>query len=243
MPSVGGSTIHLMLKKTWENECMGSCGMLCVMHVLGEFEPKEVTSLVSLPKCVKWMLNKFSNVMPEELLDELPLRRRIHHVIEVVPKVAPPTRAWYRMNLEELKELKVQLEELIVKGYIKPSKSPYGALVIFVLKKYGTLKMCVDYRYFNKVTMENQCPLPWIDDLFDHFWELKCLIGFIYIHDIIKFELWKGTKKIPLTTLVKAFAQIGFWVFMEEHMEHLPKVFQRLRKKNWMLNSRSANLR
>ncbi len=75
VPSVGGSTIHLMLGKTLEKECMGSYGMLCVMHVLGEFEPKEATNLVSFPKCVKRVLNEFLNLMPEELRDELPLRR------------------------------------------------------------------------------------------------------------------------------------------------------------------------
>jgi hypothetical protein len=71
------------------------------------------------------------------------------------------------MNHEELKELKVQLKELLTKGYIKLSKSPYGMPVFFVHKKDGTLKMCVDYRALNKVTMKNRYPLLWIDDLFD----------------------------------------------------------------------------
>ncbi len=71
------------------------------------------------------------------------------------------------MNHEELKELKVQLEELLTKGYIKLSKSPYGMLVLFVHKKDGTLKMCVDYRALNKMTMKNRYPLFRIDDLFD----------------------------------------------------------------------------
>jgi hypothetical protein len=81
--------------------------------------------------------------------------------------MAPPTKAPYRMNHEELKELKVQLEELLTKGYIKLSKSPYGMLVLFVHKKDGTLKMCVDYRALNKMTMKNRYPLFRIDDLFD----------------------------------------------------------------------------
>jgi hypothetical protein len=71
------------------------------------------------------------------------------------------------MNHEELKELKVQFEELLAKGYIKPSKSPYGAPVLFVHKKDETLRMCVDYRALNKVTVKNRYPLPRIDDLFD----------------------------------------------------------------------------
>jgi hypothetical protein len=74
MPSVGGSTMHL-LGKTLEKECLGGCGMLCVMRVLDKFEPKEATNLVSPPKCVKRMLDEFPNAMLKELFDELPFRR------------------------------------------------------------------------------------------------------------------------------------------------------------------------
>jgi hypothetical protein len=160
VPSVGGSTIHLMLGKTLDKECMGGYGMLCVMHVLDEFEPKEATNLVSFPKCVKRVLNEFLNVMPEELPNELPSKRHVDHAIKAMSRVAPLAKASYRMSHEELKELKVQLEELLAKGYIKPSKSPYGAPILFVHKKDRTLRMCVDYRTLNKVTMKNQYPLP-----------------------------------------------------------------------------------
>jgi hypothetical protein len=72
-----------------------------------------------------------------------------------MPGVAPSVKAPYQMSHEELKELKVQLGELLTKGYIKLSKSPYGAPVLFVHKKDGTLRMCADYRTLNKVTMKN----------------------------------------------------------------------------------------
>ncbi len=72
VPSVGGSTIHLMLGKALEKECMGGYGILCVMRVLDEFEPKEATNLVSSPKCLKQILDEFSDVIPEKLPDELP---------------------------------------------------------------------------------------------------------------------------------------------------------------------------
>jgi hypothetical protein len=104
--------------------------------------------------------------MLEELPHELPSKRQVDHAIEVMSGVAPPAKAPYRMNHEELKELKVQLEDFLAKGYIKPSKSPYGAIVLFVHKKDGTLRMCVHYRAFNKVTVKNRYPLPQIDDLF-----------------------------------------------------------------------------
>jgi hypothetical protein len=167
MPYVGGPTIHFMLGKIWERERVGGYGMLCVMRVLDEYEPKEAANLVTSPKCIKQVLDEFPDVMLEELPEDLPPRRQVDHAIEVMPGMAPPAKAPYRMNHEELKELKVQLQELLTKGYIKPSKSPYGALVLFVRKKDGILRMCVDYRAFNKVTVKNRYLLPRIDDLFD----------------------------------------------------------------------------
>ncbi len=136
---------------------------MCVMRVLDEFEPEEATKLVISPECIRQVLEEFPDVMPEDL----PPRRRVDHAIEVMSGVAPPAKAPYRMSHEELKELKVQLKELLAKGYIKPSKSPYGAPVLFVHKKDGTLRMCVDYRALNKPTVKNWYPLPRINDLFD----------------------------------------------------------------------------
>jgi hypothetical protein len=77
-----------------------------------------------------------------------------------MPGVAPPTKAPYQMNHEELKELNVQLEKLLTKGYIKPNKSPYGASVLFFHKKDRMLRMCVGYRAFNKMIVKNRYPLP-----------------------------------------------------------------------------------
>jgi hypothetical protein len=82
--------------------------------------------------------------MPKKLPNELPPKRQVDHAIEVMLGVPPPAKAPYQMSHEELKELKVQLYELLAKGYIKPNKSPYGAPVFLVHKKDGTLRMCVD---------------------------------------------------------------------------------------------------
>jgi hypothetical protein len=123
--------------------------------------------------------------MPEEL----PSSRRVDHAFEVMPRVAPLAKAPYRMSHEELKEFKVQLENSLVKGYIKLSKSPYGALVLFVHKKDGTLMMCVDYKTLNRVTMNNRYSLPRVDDCLIDFQKLKCLVGLTYIRGITKFKL------------------------------------------------------
>ena len=71
------------------------------------------------------------------------------------------------MSIPYLVELKLELKEMLEKGYIRPSVSPWGALLLFVKKKYVTLKLCIDYRQLNKVTIKNKYPLPRIDDLFD----------------------------------------------------------------------------
>ncbi len=75
LPCVGGPTIHFMLGKAWEKECVGSYGMMCVMRVLDEFEPKEATKLVTSFKCIKQVLEEFLDVMPEKLPKNLPPRR------------------------------------------------------------------------------------------------------------------------------------------------------------------------
>ena len=85
------------------------------------------------------------------------------------------SRAPYWMAPAELKELKVQLQELLDKGFVRPNVSPWGAPVLFVKKKDGTLRMCIDYRQLNKVTVKNKYPLPRIEDLFD---QLKGAVSF-----------------------------------------------------------------
>ncbi len=92
---VGGPTVHFMLGKAWKKECVGSYGMMCVMQVLDELEPKEATKLVTSSKCIRQVLEEFPDVMPEELLEDLPPKRRVDHAIEVMSGVAPPAKAPY----------------------------------------------------------------------------------------------------------------------------------------------------
>ena len=87
--------------------------------------------------------------------------------IDVAPGTTPISKAPYRMAPLELKELKIQLQELLDKGFIRPSVSPWGAPVLFVKKKDGSTRLYIDYRELNKVTVRNKYPLPRIDDLFD----------------------------------------------------------------------------
>ena len=112
------------------------------------------------------VVREFPDVFPEEL-PGIPLEREVDLAIEIVPGTFPMSRVPYRMAPTELKELKSQLQELLDKGFIRPSVSPWGALVLFVKKKDDTLRMCIDYRQINKVTVKNRYPLPRVEDLFD----------------------------------------------------------------------------
>ncbi|KAA0062823.1 ty3-gypsy retrotransposon protein [Cucumis melo var. makuwa] len=112
------------------------------------------------------VVRDYLDVFPEEL-PGLPPHREIEFVIKLEPGTVPIFRAPYRMATVELKELKVQLQELLDKGFIRPSVSPWGAPVLFVKKKDGSMRLCIDYRELNKVTVKNRYPLPRIDDLFD----------------------------------------------------------------------------
>jgi hypothetical protein len=107
---------------------------------------------------------------PDVFLEELPGMppdRDVEFSIELLPGTAPISKRPYRMDVKDLVELKKQIEELLEKGFIRPSSSPWGAPVLFVAKKDGSRRMFVDYRSLNEVTIKNKYPLPRIEDLFD----------------------------------------------------------------------------
>jgi hypothetical protein len=122
-----------------------------------ESEPKAFDQLV---------VCDFPEVFPEDISD-LPPEREVEFSIDLVPGTRPVSMAPYRMSTTELGELKKQLEELLEKKFIRPSVSPWGAPVLLVKKKDGSMRLCVDYRQLNKVTIKNKYPLPRIDDLLD----------------------------------------------------------------------------
>ena len=112
------------------------------------------------------VVRDFLDVFPDDL-PGLPPEREIDFPIDLVPITAPISLPPYRMTPTKLKDLKAQLQELVDGGFIRPSISPWGAPVLFVKKKDGTWRLCIDYRQLNKVTIRNKYPLPRIDDLFD----------------------------------------------------------------------------
>ncbi|KAE8728977.1 Phosphoenolpyruvate carboxykinase [Hibiscus syriacus] len=128
----------------------------CILNTKGSLSTIEEIRTVS----------EFPDVFPEEL-PGLPPDKEVEFEIKTYPGSAPISMAPYRMAPKELKELKVQLQELFDRGFIRHSTSPWGAPILFVKKKDGSLRLCIDYRKLNKMTIKNKYPLPRIDDLFD----------------------------------------------------------------------------
>ncbi|KAJ0953758.1 putative nucleotidyltransferase, Ribonuclease H [Helianthus annuus] len=116
------------------------------------------------------IISEYPDVFPDEL-PGLPPERQGEFRIDILPGSAPIARAPYHLAPTEMKELRTQLDDLLEKGFIQPSSSPWGAPILFVKKKDGSMRLCIDYHELNKVAIKNRYPLPRIDDLFDQLQE------------------------------------------------------------------------
>jgi hypothetical protein len=200
------------------------------------------------------VIKEFKDVFQE--VPRLPPKRDIDFSINLMPGATPVSKAPYRMSTLELKELQLQLEELLKKGYLCPSVSPWGALVLFMKRKDGTLRLCIDFRQLNKVTVKNKYPLPRIDDLFDQLKDVKIFskidlrFGYHQVRINVE-EINKTTFRtrydhyeftVVLFGLTNALAVLDKFVIVflddilvyskteEEHEKHLRMVLQVLRE-------------
>jgi hypothetical protein len=125
----------------------------CKLYVILALNEKGmVEGLENLP-----VVREFVDVFPEELPGLSP-ERELEFTIDLKPGTEPIARMPYRMSTPELQELKMQLKELLDLGLIRPSVSPWGAPIIFIRKKDGSWRLCIDYRQLNKETIKNQYP-------------------------------------------------------------------------------------
>jgi hypothetical protein len=176
------------------------------------------------------VVRDFPDVFPEEL-PGMPPDREVEFVIDLLPSTSPISKWPYRISVEELKELKKQLTELQEAGYIRLSSSPWGAPVLFVQKKDGSQRMCVDYRSLNDVTIKNKYSLPRIDDLLDQMRGAR---------EFPKIDLRSGyhqmkimTSDIPKTTFSTRYGLYGFTV-MSFGLTNAPAYFMNLMNKVFM---------
>ncbi|GJW24692.1 putative reverse transcriptase domain-containing protein [Tanacetum coccineum] len=178
------------------------------------------------------IVQDFPKIFPEDL-PGLPPTRQVEFQIDLLPGVTPVARAPYRLAPSEMKELSEQLKELFDKGFIRPSSSPWGAPVLFVKKKDGSFRMCIDYRELNKLTVKNRYPLLRIDDLFD---QLQDKVMIVFIDDILIYSKNKQEHeehlKIILELLKKEelyakFSKCDFWIPKVQFLVHQSWPYQK----------------
>ena len=184
--------------------------MLSAMQVKKGLKRKEVIYLATLKeekddrlgepmlKEIKGVLDEFKDVMPPELPKRLPSRREEEHKIELEPGAKPLAMGPYSMALSELEELRRQLKELLNVGFIQPFKAPYGMPVLFQKKHDGSLRMCIDYRTLNKVTIQNKYPVPLIADLFNQLGKARYFTKLDLRSSYYQVRIMEGDK--PKTT-------------------------------------------
>ncbi|GKA76496.1 putative reverse transcriptase domain-containing protein [Tanacetum coccineum] len=182
------------------------------------------------------IVRDFPEVFPEDL-PGLPPARPVEFQIDLIPGAAPVARAPYRLAPSEMKELSEQLQELSDKGFIRPSSSPWGAPVLFVKKKDGSFRMCIDYRELNKLTVKNRYPLPRIDDLFDQL-QGSSIYSKIDLRSGYH-QLRVREQDIPKTAFRTRYGHYEFQVMpfgltnapaTKEHDEHLKTILELLKK-------------
>ena len=134
------------------------------------------------------VVRDYSDIFSEELVLLFP-EREIEFKIKLMPKTNPISKTPYHMALGVLKELKIQLEDLLKWNFVQPSVSPWGVPVLFVKRKDGGLRLCINYRGLNNITLRNKYPLPHINKLFVQFREIVAFFKIGLDRDFINYEL------------------------------------------------------
>jgi hypothetical protein len=215
------SGIDVTLGIDYLTKCDGVISCAKRMVTLISLQGERIEVNVSMPTAVEAMVNQleknslehirivceYPDVFPEEL-PGMPPDRDIEFSIELLPGTAPILKRPYKMDVKDLTELKKQIEELLEKGFIRPSSSPWGAPVLFVKKKDDSRRMCVDYRNLNEVTIKNKYSLPRIEYLFDQMRGAKVFS---------KIDLRSGyhqlkiqTEDVPKTAFTKSMDHMSF---------------------------------
>ena len=192
-------------------------------HTMGKSE--KFDPVADIPLEIQQLLGEFKDVFPSDLPPGVPPSRGLEHEIELESGAKPPVKQAYRMSDHELEELRKQLAELLESGRIRPSQSPYASPVLFVRKKEGTLRMCVDYRALNSVTVKNRYPLPRIDEMFDqlrsarYFTKLDLRSGY--------WQIRVAERDVPKTAFRTRYGHFEFTV-MPFGLTNAPATFQAL---------------
>ena len=192
-----------------------------------EVTPSAGTSdpAATAPRAIQEIIQQFADVFPPVLPPGLPLSRGVDHETELEAGARPPVGCTYKMSYPELDELRRQLDELLANGHIRPSKSPYGAPVLFVRKGDGTLRLCTDYRALNNITLKNRFPLPRVEELLDrlagarYFTKIDLRSGY--------YQVRIATADVPKTAFRTRYGHFGYLV-MPFGLTNAPATFMSL---------------
>jgi len=167
-----GKNLNFFAKSSYlKHDYLSELPMILLVYKEAYFNSDNLDSCV--PSVVKVLLQEFESVFPEEIPSGLLPIRGVKHQINFVPRASIPNRPAYRSNPEESKELQRQVEELMSKGYIRESMSPYAVPVLHIPKKDKTWQICVDCRAINNITVKYQHPIPRLDDMLDELHGFK----------------------------------------------------------------------
>jgi hypothetical protein len=183
------------------------------------FDSKEADPLETIK-----VVSEFPDVFPKDLLG-MPPEWKVEFAIELLPGTAPISKRAYRVSGLELVELKKQIDELSEKGYIRPSTSSWATNVLFVEKKHGTRRMCIDYRALNEVTIKNKYPLPRIEDLFEQLSRASVFSMIDLRSDYHQLRI--RPSDIPKTTFITKYELYEFTV-MSFSLMNAPSFFMNL---------------
>jgi hypothetical protein len=184
---------------------------------------EDIVNWESIPKSLKDVLHQFKHLFTP--MPYGPMKRDVYHYIPLDANAKIPHKKQYRLSFTESNELRRQLDQLLEKGWIQPSSSPYGAPVLFAAKKNGRLRMCVDYRELNAITLKDKYAIPLVQDCFD------CLVGSTIFSTI---DLTSGYYQVPIwpadvpkTAMNTKFGSFE-WLVMPFGLTSAPSTFQRL---------------
>jgi hypothetical protein len=204
----------------------GHCFMVQVKADSAVANPEQVPTAAGLvaQADLDALLNKYAHVTPPELPPGLPPHRGTPHVIPLEHGAVPPPCRTYRLSPREKTEVETQIKDLLAKGLIEPSSSPFGAPVIFVPKPDGSLRMCLDYRALNRITVKNKYPLPRIDDLLDQLSGATVFSGLDLVSGY--WQLRMSDEDAPKTAF-RTHLGLYQWRVLPMGLSNAPSTFQR----------------